>query len=138
MPFLKSHYVDCLIKELGIDNSFGNPIYTLITLTKVEILDNYRSPVCSFEISTKDEELDLPSLYWISRLHKSSYQQRYIAGAAKCSTKILSKLLTSILSADKISLQSYRDTSYSIRYGFLKIPKICYSIYTIKVPLLMQ
>ena len=23
----KSHYVDCLIKELGIDNSFGNPTY---------------------------------------------------------------------------------------------------------------
>ena len=24
----KSHYVDCLIKELGIDNSFDNPTYT--------------------------------------------------------------------------------------------------------------
>jgi hypothetical protein len=24
----KSHYVDCLIKELGIDNSLGNPTYT--------------------------------------------------------------------------------------------------------------
>ena len=24
----KSHYIDCLIKELGIDNSLGNPTYT--------------------------------------------------------------------------------------------------------------
>ena len=24
----KSHYIDCLIKELGIDNSLGNSIYT--------------------------------------------------------------------------------------------------------------
>jgi hypothetical protein len=33
----KSHYIDCLIKELGIDNSIGNPIYTPTTLTKDEI-----------------------------------------------------------------------------------------------------
>ena len=29
------------------------------------ILDNHMSVLCSFWISTKDEELDLPSLYWI-------------------------------------------------------------------------
>jgi hypothetical protein len=36
-------YIDCLIKELGIDNSLGNPTYTLRALTKEEILDNHRS-----------------------------------------------------------------------------------------------
>jgi hypothetical protein len=51
----KSHYVDCLIKELGIDNLLGNPTYTPTTLTTEEILDNHRSVLCSFEISTKDE-----------------------------------------------------------------------------------
>ena len=55
-----SHYVDCLIKELGIENSLGNPIYTPTTLTKEEILDNHTSILCSFGISAKDEELDLP------------------------------------------------------------------------------
>ena len=59
----KPHYIDCLIKELGIDNSPGNPTYTPTTLTKEEILDNHRSDLCTFAISTKDEELDLPSLY---------------------------------------------------------------------------
>jgi hypothetical protein len=43
-----SHDVDCLIKELGIENSLGNPTYTLTTLTKEEILDNHRSVLCSF------------------------------------------------------------------------------------------
>ena len=33
----KSHYVDCLINELGIDNSLGNLTYTSTTLTKEEI-----------------------------------------------------------------------------------------------------
>ena len=35
-----SHYIDYLIKELGIDNSLGNPIYSPTTLAKEEILDN--------------------------------------------------------------------------------------------------
>ena len=59
----KSHYIDCLIKELHIDNSLGNPTDTPPTLTKEEMLDDHRSVLCSFGISTKDEELDLPLLY---------------------------------------------------------------------------
>ena len=86
------NYIDCLIKELGIDNSLGNPTYTPITLTNEEILDNHRSVLCSFGISIKDEELDLQSLYWIPKLHKCPFKQHYIAGSAKCYTKPLSKL----------------------------------------------
>jgi hypothetical protein len=48
----------------------------------------------SFGISVKDLELDLPSLYWISKLHKCPCKHRYVYGSAKCSTKPLSKLLT--------------------------------------------
>jgi hypothetical protein len=71
--------VICLINELGIDNSLGNPTYTP-TLSKEETLYNNRSVLCSFVISTKGEELDLPSLYWIPLLHKCPFKQRYIAG----------------------------------------------------------
>ena len=85
-----SHYIDCLIKELGIGNSLGSPTYIPTTLTKEEILDNRRSVFCSFGISTKDEELDLPSLYQIPKLHKCHFKQRYIAGSTKCFTKPLS------------------------------------------------
>ena len=75
-----------------------------MTLTKEEIVDNRKSVLCSIGISTKDEELDLPSLYWIPKLRKCPYKQRYIAGSFKCSTKPLSKLLTSILSTIKAGL----------------------------------
>ena len=109
----KSHYIYCLRKELGIDNSLGNPTYTPATPTKEEILDNHRSVLYSFGISTKDEELDLPSLYWIPKLHKCPFKKLYIAGSAKCSTKPLFKLLTCILSAVKTWLQSYCDTNFS-------------------------
>ena len=50
----KLHYVDSLIKELGIENSLGNPTYTTTTLTKEEFLDNHRHVLCSFGISIKD------------------------------------------------------------------------------------
>ena len=43
----KSHYIDGLIKELGIDNSLCSPTYTPTTLTNEEILDNHRSGLCS-------------------------------------------------------------------------------------------
>jgi hypothetical protein len=42
---------------------------------------------CSTSIF-KQEEPDLP-LYWIPKLHKCPFKQRYIARSAKCSTKPL-------------------------------------------------
>ena len=86
----KSHYTYCLIKELGTDNSLGNPTYTSTTPTKEEILDNPMSVLCSYGFTTKDEELNLPSLYWIPNLHKCPLKQRYFA---KCSMKPLSKYI---------------------------------------------
>ena len=122
-PQIKLHYINCLIKVLIIHLE----TYTTMTLTKEEIRYNHRSVLCSFVISTKDEELDLHSLYYIPKLHKCPYKQRYINGSFKCSTKFLSKLLASILSAIKARLQSYCETTYS-RCGMnqmwiLKIPK---------------
>jgi hypothetical protein len=78
----KSHYVDSLNKELGIDNPLGNPTYTPSIITKEEILDNHRSVLCFLGISTKDEGIDLPSLYWIPKLHKCPDKQVIFAGSA--------------------------------------------------------
>ena len=106
----KSHYIDCLIQELGNDNSLGNPTYTPTTPTKEEFLDNHRSALCSFGISTKDEELDISSLYWIPKLQKCPFKQRYIAGLPhETSFRIIN--MYSISSQKRV--QSYCDTSYS-------------------------
>ena len=61
-----------------------------------------RSVFFSFGISTKDEELNLPSLYWIPKLHKCPFKQRYIDRYAKCSLKPLSRLLTCIIWASEL------------------------------------
>ena len=59
----KTHCIDCLIKKLGNGNSLDNPTYTSITRMKKETLVHYRSVLCFVRNSTKDEELDLLSLY---------------------------------------------------------------------------
>ena len=63
------------------------------------------------EFSLPEEDIDLPKLYWIPKLHKNPYKQRYIAGSAKCSTKSPSQILTRILTTVKEGLQKYCDTA---------------------------
>jgi len=43
---------------------------TQTTLAKEEIVDNIRSVLCSFRLSTEDKELDLFLLYCVPKLHK--------------------------------------------------------------------
>ena len=52
-----------------------------------EVLDNHKSVLTSFGIQTNNEELDLPYIYWIPKMHKNLYKHRFIAGSSKCSTK---------------------------------------------------
>jgi hypothetical protein len=66
----------------------------------------------SLNIPSGKESEDLPYLYWIPKLHKTPYKERYIAESSTCSTKELSIHLT-ILSAVKEGQQKYCETVYS-------------------------
>ena len=63
-------------------------------------------------IPSGKESEDVPYLYWISKLHKTPYKERYIAGSSTCSTKELYIHLTKILSAVKEGQQKYYGTVY--------------------------
>jgi len=102
----KTYYIDCLVKEIGINNNTGNSTYTPTSLSKIESLSNHKSVISSFGLYIKDDYVDLPYLYWIPKLHKCPYKERYIAGSAKCSTKSLSKLLNTVLSTVKDGLRT--------------------------------
>jgi hypothetical protein len=43
-------------------------------------------------IPSGKESEDLPYLYWIPKLHKTPYKERYIAGSSTCSTKGLARI----------------------------------------------
>ena len=110
----KSYYFEYLIKELGINsNTSSNTTYKPTSFDKDEILANHRSFMTSLNIPSGKESEDLPYLYWIPKLHKTPYKERYIAGSSTCSTKELSIHLTNILSAVKEGQQKYCETVYS-------------------------
>ena len=109
----KRHYVRILSEELGLHSLPGNPTYNLTDFFASEVLDNHKSVLTSFGIETSDDELDLPYIYWIPKMHKNPYKHRFIAGSSKCSTKPLSILLTKLLKHIKQGLQKYCETAYS-------------------------
>ena len=108
----KSYYISCLLRELDKSEN-SNKTYTPTTFSKGEIINNQLSVLSSFGISVKKEDHQLPSMYWLPKLHKTPYKERYIASSYKCSTKELSILLTKILTVIKDGLQKYCNTAYS-------------------------
>ena len=109
----KTHCINCLMEELGMSTMTENPTYNLTAISKDEILQNHHSVMLTFGISLLEEDIDLPKLYWIPKLYKNPYKQRYNAASAKCSAKPLSQILTRILTAVKKYLQKYCDTAYT-------------------------
>ena len=130
----KTHYIKCLKKEIVMSIATGKATYKLTTLSREEILQKHISVMMSFGISLSDEDLDLPKLNWISKLHKSSYKQRYVASLAKCSTKHLSQILTRVPTAVNERLQKYCNThaqeAVSFKSGYCKSPNSSYKIYS--------
>ena len=57
--------------------------------------------------------LKLPTMYWIPKLHKNPYKARFIAASSSCTTKHISVLLTSCLSKIKEHVQFYCETTYN-------------------------
>ena len=77
------------------------------------MLDNHKSVLTSFRTRANNEELDLPYIYWVPKMHKNPYKYRFIAGSSRCSTKPLSILLTKLLTHIKQGLQEYCEIAYS-------------------------
>ena len=109
----KRHYISILSEELGLNSLPGNPTYNLTDVSASEVLDNHKSVLTSFGIEASGDELDLPYIYWIPKMHKNPYKHRFIAGSSKYSTKPLSILLKKLLTHIKQGLQKYCETAYS-------------------------
>ena len=63
-------------------------------------------------MSIKVKQDRLPTLYWLPKLHKRPYKACFIANSSSCMTTVLSKLLTSCLTAVKKHWIRYYDTVY--------------------------
>ena len=88
-------------------------IYHLTDFTASEVLDNHKSVFTSFGIQTHNEELDLPYIYRIPKMHKNQYKHWFIVGSSKFSTKPLSIPLIKLPTRIEQGLQKYCKTAYS-------------------------
>ena len=61
----------------------------------------------------KIDKIDLPSFYWLPKLHKNPYKSRFISNSSHCSTTILSKHITSALTAVKDHAIKYSEAAIS-------------------------
>ena len=62
----KTHYINCLMEELGMSTMTGNPTYNLTAMSKDEILQNHHSVMLTFGISLPEEDIYFLKLYWDS------------------------------------------------------------------------
>lgn len=85
--FFTALHINCISKDLSFNSTLGNPTYTHSSLSRQKILQNYQSVFTIFNIPNKQNEFDLPYLYWIPKLHKDPYKHRYIAVSTTCFTK---------------------------------------------------
>ena len=65
------------------------------------------------KINVNIDKCELPTFYWLPKLHKRPYKSRFISNSSHCSTTILSKHITSALTAVKDHVMKYSETAFS-------------------------
>ena len=104
----KRYYVEVLAKELGLLGSPNNTYEHLQNTTSNEIVSNHKEALKNnFDITTDDEMLTLPDIYWLPKLHKTPIKSRFIIASQKCSVKKLSKDITSIFKLAYNQIERY-------------------------------
>ena len=85
--------------------------YVPADLTKDKLLQRHIDRLTKSNI--KIDKIDLPTFYWLPKLHKNPYKSRFISNSSHCSTTILSKHITSALTAVKDHAIKYSETAFS-------------------------
>ena len=97
-----------LIQELS-----STKTYKRISTNESSIVNTHSIDITAkSEVSIKEKQDRLPTLYWLPKLPKRPYKARLIANSSSCTTTVLSKLLTSCLTAVKKHWIRYYDTVY--------------------------
>ena len=65
------------------------------------------------KIDVKIDKCELPTFYWLPKLHKCPYKSRFISNSSHCSTTILSKHITSALTAFKDHVIKYSEAAFN-------------------------
>ena len=102
------YYISTLKQELG-----STKTYERISTDERSIVNTHSIDITAkFAVIIKEKQDRLPTLYWLPKLHKRPYKACFIANSSSCTTTVLSKLLTSCLTAVKKHWIRYYDIVY--------------------------
>ena len=102
----KRYYVDVLKGELNSTST-----YVPAQLTKDKLFLHHIDTLT--KINVKIDKCELPTFYWLPKPHKNPFKSRFISYSSHCSTTILSKHITSALTAVKDHVIKYSETAFS-------------------------
>ena len=104
----KRFYAQVLLKELGLLGDSTSTYANIDHLKPEDIIARHQTQVKDmFKMSLEEDMLTLPDIYWMPKLHKSPVKFRFIIASKKCTTKMLSKNLSSIFSLFLKKVEKY-------------------------------
>ena len=89
----KKYYIEVILKELDTCNGTSPLTYTPCTTHVGDLLAAYVDFINGQNINVPTALRNLPSFYWLPKMHKNPIGSRFIAASSACTTKPLSKLL---------------------------------------------
>ena len=109
----KRFYAQVLLEELGLIGSSTSTYTRIDQLTPADIIAQHQTELKNkFNISVNEDMLTLPDIYWIPKLHKTPIKFRFIIASKKCTTKVLSKTVSSIFSLFQKQIDAYHRKSH--------------------------
>ena len=85
--------------------------YVPAQLTKDKLLLHHIDTLTKSNI--KIDKIEMPTFYWLPKLHKNPYKSSFISNSSHCSITILSKHITPALTAVKDHVIKYSETAFS-------------------------
>ena len=90
---------------------YSTSTYVPAQLTKNQLLVHHIYTL--IKINVKIDKRELPTFYWLPKLHTRPYKSRLRSNSNRCSTTIFSKHITSALTAVKDHVMKYSDSAFS-------------------------
>ena len=109
----KRFYAQVLLQELGLTGSSTSTYSKITNLAPIDIITQHQTELkAKFNISVEDNMLSLPDIYWMPKLPKNPVKFRFIISSKQCTTKILSKNVSSIFTLFQKQIEAYHRKSY--------------------------
>ena len=91
----KRYYVEVILKEIGMMDSQSSTTYCRSEKLKDEIIYDNLTVSKKLSLTITEKDTVLPIMYWTPKMHKTPSGQRFIIASKHCSTKPLSKAVSS-------------------------------------------